>query len=411
MPHRVLVCGKEGRGASTFVRAALNRLLTQRNSSGERCHPSGVLLLDLDSNLPEFTVPGTIGLLRITEPVYGPGFTHVVTFDTKGDRILGLHFLGDASSSHVAPFHISAINHLLDLERAERTLDHPTCPLIIHASGWLSGVDEACAAALWAKMGLTDVVCVDSNPMSAVLRPWLSFVTTSHCLVHRVSDNARDKLILAHEHDLQMQSYFHLGSFTPSGLPCWNEMPLVGGGYNELSLSTAFDAPDIWAVAILGGASVAVEDTCRALQGALVAIVAVESGHATGFELLTDAREDCPACLESCHSFAMHRHPHLATEPFMGLSRLMGVAENPFPILAERSHCLGLGIVKKLSPLDEEVILTTPVTKQDTQRERMQGYQICLVVPRATRDRKYTRDWIDVETRLSLEASIRRRNE
>lgn len=68
-PHsKVFLCGGKGVGKSTFLRYAINRLLMKYKE---------VRVVDLDPGQPEFTVPGCVSYHTITEPVFGPNYTHI----------------------------------------------------------------------------------------------------------------------------------------------------------------------------------------------------------------------------------------------------------------------------------------------------------------------------------------------
>lgn len=65
---KVFLCGGKAVGKSTFLRFAINRLLMKYKK---------VRVVDLDPGQPEFTVPGSVSVHTITEPVFGPNFTHI----------------------------------------------------------------------------------------------------------------------------------------------------------------------------------------------------------------------------------------------------------------------------------------------------------------------------------------------
>lgn len=68
-PHcKVFLCGGKGVGKSTFLRYAINRLLTKYEK---------IRVVDLDPGQPEFTVPGCVSVHTVTEPVFGPNYTHI----------------------------------------------------------------------------------------------------------------------------------------------------------------------------------------------------------------------------------------------------------------------------------------------------------------------------------------------
>lgn len=68
-PHsKVFVCGGKGVGKSTFIRYTINRLLEKYKQ---------IRFVDLDPGQPEFTVPGCVSAHSVTEPLFGPNYTHI----------------------------------------------------------------------------------------------------------------------------------------------------------------------------------------------------------------------------------------------------------------------------------------------------------------------------------------------
>lgn len=68
-PHcKVFLCGGKGVGKSTFLRYAINRLLVKY---------AKIRVVDLDPGQPEFTISGCVSVHTITEPVFGPNYTHI----------------------------------------------------------------------------------------------------------------------------------------------------------------------------------------------------------------------------------------------------------------------------------------------------------------------------------------------
>lgn len=65
---KLMITGGKGVGKSTLLRFAINRLLNKFDK---------VRVLDLDPGQSEFTVPGCISVVTVTEPVFGPNFTHL----------------------------------------------------------------------------------------------------------------------------------------------------------------------------------------------------------------------------------------------------------------------------------------------------------------------------------------------
>lgn len=65
---KILLCGGKSVGKSTLLRFYCNKLLNNYQK---------VLIIDLDPGQPEFTMPGCISATIVTEPLFGPNYTHL----------------------------------------------------------------------------------------------------------------------------------------------------------------------------------------------------------------------------------------------------------------------------------------------------------------------------------------------
>ncbi|XP_072831595.1 polynucleotide 5'-hydroxyl-kinase NOL9 [Vicugna pacos] len=111
----ILVCGSQDVGKSTFIRYLINQLL---NSI------SCVDYLECDLGQTEFTPPGCISLLNITEPVLGPPFTHQRTPQK-------MVYYGKPSCKNNFENYIEIIKYVFSSYRRES-------PLIVNTMGWVA---------------------------------------------------------------------------------------------------------------------------------------------------------------------------------------------------------------------------------------------------------------------------------
>ncbi|XP_027964257.1 polynucleotide 5'-hydroxyl-kinase NOL9 isoform X2 [Eumetopias jubatus] len=111
----ILVCGSQDVGKSTFNRYLINQLL---NSI------SCVDYLECDLGQTEFTPPGCISLLNITEPVLGPPFTHQRTPQK-------MVYYGKPACKNNCENYIEIIKYVFSSYKRES-------PLIINTMGWVS---------------------------------------------------------------------------------------------------------------------------------------------------------------------------------------------------------------------------------------------------------------------------------
>ncbi|XP_030180843.1 polynucleotide 5'-hydroxyl-kinase NOL9 isoform X2 [Lynx canadensis] len=111
----ILVCGSQDVGKSTFNRYLINQLL---NSI------SCVDYLECDLGQTEFTPPGCISLLNITEPILGPPFTHQRTPQK-------MVYYGKPSCKNNYENYIEIIQYVFSSYKRE-------APLIVNTMGWVS---------------------------------------------------------------------------------------------------------------------------------------------------------------------------------------------------------------------------------------------------------------------------------
>ncbi|XP_014442085.1 polynucleotide 5'-hydroxyl-kinase NOL9 [Tupaia chinensis] len=111
----ILVCGPQDVGKSTFNRFLMNHLLSSI---------SCVDYLECDLGQTEFTPPGCVSLLNITEPVLGPPFMH----QRKPQKMV---YYGKTSCRSSYENYIEIIKYVFSSYKKES-------PLIINTMGWVS---------------------------------------------------------------------------------------------------------------------------------------------------------------------------------------------------------------------------------------------------------------------------------
>ncbi|XP_047419126.1 polynucleotide 5'-hydroxyl-kinase NOL9 [Sciurus carolinensis] len=111
----ILVCGDQDVGKSTFNRYLINQLL-----NSIPC----IDYLECDLGQTEFTPPGCISLLNVTEPVLGPPFTHQRTPQK-------MVYYGKPSCENNCENYIEIIKYVFSSYKRE-------CPLIVNTMGWVA---------------------------------------------------------------------------------------------------------------------------------------------------------------------------------------------------------------------------------------------------------------------------------
>lgn len=111
----ILLCGHQDVGKSTFSRYLVNQLLNSLPC---------VDYLDCDLGQTEFTPPGCISLLNITEPVLGPPFMHQRTPQK-------MVYMGKPTCKDSCENYIEAVKFVFGAYKRE-------APLIINTMGWVT---------------------------------------------------------------------------------------------------------------------------------------------------------------------------------------------------------------------------------------------------------------------------------
>lgn len=385
---RIVVCGRRSSGVSTLARHLSNRLLTQQSSKGH------VSLVDLDCAMPEFTPPGTISMLHMREPVFGPPFTHIVLSEQKAVRIFRMHFLGEIDSTDLSDWHLDRVNDLLALEESVRGLKDKT-PVIIILPKWLEDIEQQTASLIWKMMQPTDIICMDTRHNSPHLQPWKTMAETTGCRIHQIPAQTFDRMPPLSEHALYMQSYFHMSEASRSH-SYWIDNPILA--QDPVVLTYGFKTPDIGGVLLLGG-NVALEDTCDALEESTVAILLVrrQQQHREK-EAPASLDKDLDVDMDDTESTEGKGWRVSRTEEQIPRLLQSHGSHDAFPYSAKQSHCVGLGMVTELNVVERQIRLATPLQPHVLLR-RPKGCQLALVVPRATSDARFRSDWARKEMR------------
>ncbi|EXJ88844.1 hypothetical protein A1O3_01908 [Capronia epimyces CBS 606.96] len=384
-PPRILLCGRRCSGVSTLARCLVNRIVTRQNASTIKTRHTGVLVLDLDTNMPEFAPPGTISLVHVVGTQLGPSFTHVLTATGRSNRILRTHFLGDVHFTDLCDWHIDRVLDLVELAK-QHCARYDGTPVLVLAPKWWNGIEQKLASQLWTRIAPTDIICLDASTASPHLQPWKSVAETGQCRVHQLPGQVFDKIYSAREHDLQMQSYFHLVD-SSTDHPLWNDLPILAGTHHELTLSYGGDDADVCSVILLGG-HVALEDTYDALEGNLVAIVAVkrptDRGSMSDCEVTEDSNTDSSHVSVSRTEEGL---PRLHVQGGMRSRSLSGSS-------GEDSFCVAVAMVVKIDiPSRQITLVTGPSLSVREVEARKQGHQVALVLQKATTDGRFRPDW------------------
>ncbi|KAJ8258124.1 hypothetical protein GJAV_G00193420 [Gymnothorax javanicus] len=112
----ILVCGAKNTGKSTFIRHLINTLLNQTAS---------VDYLECDLGQTEFTPPGCLSLVTVTEPLLGAPFTHQCTPEH-------MVFFGETTCERDLDRYLESLKFLWHSYSRET-------PVILNTMGWVKG--------------------------------------------------------------------------------------------------------------------------------------------------------------------------------------------------------------------------------------------------------------------------------
>ena len=117
---KICVCGTKNSGKSTTSLFIVNLLLCIISEPR-------VLWLDVDVGQPEFSLPGSVSLLELTEPVFGPNFCHL----RKPVRSI---FVGCVNIVDALVIYLNAIESLINYvdENYSKSI-----PIVFNMPGWL----------------------------------------------------------------------------------------------------------------------------------------------------------------------------------------------------------------------------------------------------------------------------------
>nr|XP_056721091.1 polynucleotide 5'-hydroxyl-kinase NOL9 [Euleptes europaea] len=112
----ILVCGPKSVGKSTFNRYLINLLLNRLPC---------IEFLECDLGQTEFTPPGCISLINVTEPFLGPPFTHLRTARK-------MVYFGETSCEQETERYLDTLKYVFSAYERD-------VPLVINTMGWVKG--------------------------------------------------------------------------------------------------------------------------------------------------------------------------------------------------------------------------------------------------------------------------------
>ncbi|TFY80906.1 hypothetical protein EWM64_g3107, partial [Hericium alpestre] len=153
---KILIRGPKNSGKSSFARTLVNSLLTRYKR---------VMFLECDLGQSEFTPGGMVALTLLSQPLFGPPFTHPTL-------PLAAHYVGAASPRSSPSHYLKSIEALVrtyedtnattiltdehDDEPDTRIAD--SIPLVVNTMGWTKGLGADLNRRIEEAINPTDIV-------------------------------------------------------------------------------------------------------------------------------------------------------------------------------------------------------------------------------------------------------------
>jgi len=278
-PPVIMLCGPKSSGKSTFAKLLANRMLSsyqqkQADPSSATQKVPGVALLDLDPGQPEYSSPGQISLIHITEPNFAPPYSHPMPGNQS--RTIRAHAIGAVSPSSDPNFYMSCA---LDLFAHYRNLLSlvPGCPLIINTAGWVLGTGLELLVDLISGTRPTNVIYMSQDGPSEVVESLREAAKgiPLYTLPSQVSEYTTRTA--AHLRTMQSMSYFHLD---PKSLDTqrkehlsWSGVPLTSVPPWEIRYSG--ETPGILGI-ICYGEQPPADLLADTINGSILSVVVIE---------------------------------------------------------------------------------------------------------------------------------------
>ncbi|EFX00884.1 RNA processing protein [Grosmannia clavigera kw1407] len=358
------VCGPKGSGKSTFSRLLTNRLLTEEASTG-----GAVAMLDIDPGQPEFATPGTVSLVRVSEPNLSPPFCHpyVASRGSPGSsgspgsvQRLRAHDLAAASLASDPEHYIACVMDLYGAyQRDQRDQGGRRCPLVINTPGWVLGTGLDVLAELVRRMRPSRVVYMSQDGPEETMQGLRAAYVDVPLVALPSQPSEYTSRTAQHLRAMQTMSYLHLdlGDKEAKDGLSWDPTPLT--------------AVRPWVVPYASGPESGIlgvlcydyqpgpELLADAINGTVVSIVAVERAAAVWSD---DGVESLPVV---CSPEGL---PCIVNSESTGLDPL-------------HSYAVGVALLRGIDTTTQTLQLLTPVSAAAAVAEvlRQDGLGVVLV--------------------------------
>jgi polynucleotide 5'-hydroxyl-kinase GRC3/NOL9 len=271
-----MICGPKSSGKSTFAKLLINRLVTsgmpvfeQTTAASVKPRTSDVAFLDIDPGQPEYSPPGQLSLIYITEPNFGPPYSHPDASNAKRECIRA-HSIASNSPATDTALYMACVIDLLSHYRGLSL--EKKCSLVINTPGWVLGTGLELLVELIREARPTDIIYMSQEGPSNVVQ---SLKDAAGSIPFVMLPSQRTELTTwtaAHLRSMQVMSYLHLCSERQER-ETWDPRPLVS--IPPLVVKYAGNNAGIFGVMCLGEQPPA-EMIIDTINGTLVAVVVMD---------------------------------------------------------------------------------------------------------------------------------------
>ncbi len=380
-----MVCGPKSSGKSTFSRLLTNRLLTVSQPEGTELP---VAFLDLDPGQPEFSPPGQLSLLVLSNPNFGPPFSHPDP-SKSGTKLIRAHSISAVSPSSDPDFYMACTTDLISCYLNLLLPIQP--PLVINTPGWILGTGLELLTSLIREARPTQVIYMSQDGPHEVVES-LQAASKSMPVLNLPSQPTENlPRTNVHLRTMQYMSYFHLDPMNLENC-VWNSNPITSMA--PLEVKYAGKAAGILGIMCLGEKPSArmLRDT---IDGSLVAVVVIDdvaifsskSNKKMDENVTEQSGEDISTMMsnsnKSVANLRFNKQIHRRVENSFILHTPEGIPyfnpTNAWSLDPSCSHTIGLAIVRGIDVRQQRLQLLTPIHTDTIKDIKASGKEIILV--------------------------------
>ncbi|KEY67913.1 hypothetical protein S7711_02124 [Stachybotrys chartarum IBT 7711] len=363
------ICGPKSSGKSTFSKLLANRLLTCTEPARD-----GVAIIDLDPGQPEFCPAGTLSLVHLVQPNFGPPFTHMDAHrhHKGGYKVVRWHPLASVTPASAPDLYMECTFDLINTYRkvlAGR-------PLLINTPGWILGTGLELLVEIIKRLNPDEVIYMsEDGPADTVEALRDASKKTFSALPSQQSEFT--SRTAAHLRAMQTLSYFHTANsedVKPQPTPSWSILPLSSispwivrywGPNKSLTGILCYDyqaQPDLLA---------------ETINGMVLAAVEIEDEQA--FRGLS--RTQAPAESSSKSTQDLGQIGRFTDLVVVSTPEGIPYIPNPDDVALDPqfSRCIGLVLVRGIDKANGAIHLLTPIPQSEIKEIKSRGRDIVLV--------------------------------